>query len=452
MPPEPRTCDVLVIGAGTAGERLAQRLEGTGREVVVVTAGLVGGECPFTGCMPSKSLLHDATGARTWEQAAARRDDVVDHLDDTQHAEGLVATGATLVRGRARIVGERLVEVVPGDLPATVGAPGERVTEPRRHAARDVVVATGAAPVVPPIDGLDDVGHWTSDDLYTTHDLPASVVVLGGGAIGAEAAQALLGFGADVVVVEREHRLVDAEDPAIGEVLADALRAQGCVVHLGEEASAVRRDGDDVVVTCASGLEVRGERLLVAVGRRPNRDGLGLETIGVAPDRLGEVDDQLRVPGTDWLWAVGDVNMLAPYTHGGNAQAEVVAEVLRGRDATYRAVESPRSIYTTPPVLAVGASAAEARDRGLRRTVLRHDAIARPTTDETGPGVAVLYSDDHGHVRGFAACGARADEYGTVMTLAVQAHLGLEDIARMQAAFPTHAEILPALARRALVD
>ncbi len=341
---DPATVDVVVLGAGSGGQPLAEGLAGAGLSVTVVEEHRVGGECPYVACIPSKALLVAAARGSTWAEAVDYRDRAAEHRDDTSTAEGLVASGVNLVRGRG-----------------TVAGPGELTVDGRPlHWTRALVIATGSEPVRPPVDGLDDVPVWTSADALTTTEQPRRLVVLGGGAIGCELGQAFARLGTEVTVVEVAPRLLAAEQAFVGAVVAAGLRADGVDVRTGATATHVRRDGDDVVVTLDTGEALVADRLLVAGGRAPRGDGLGLDALGVLPDDGAvRVDPRCRALSRDSsavpdVFAVGDVTGIAPFTHTASYQAEIVVAELtgHGRDADYRAV--PRVVYTDPSVFAVG--------------------------------------------------------------------------------------------------
>ena len=313
--------DVVVLGAGSAGEVVATSLAEAGRTVALVEQLRVGGECPYVACMPSKSLLHSAgdrrgggpvdEGRAAYRQAVRRRDEVAEWRDDSRSAESLIASGTLLVRGRGRVIGPGMVEV------------GGRVL-----GWGDLVIATGSVPVVPDIPGLAAVPIWTSDVALSSSALPSSLLVLGGGAVGCELAQVFARFGARVTLVESGSRLLGRERPEIAELLAAALRHDGVDVRLSVTVQRVEPSvGDGARVTLSDGPAVDCARVLLAVGRRPAVSDLGLETLGVVPDDRGAlaVDDRCRLVGQDHVWAAGDVTAVAPFTHTATYQARIVA-------------------------------------------------------------------------------------------------------------------------------
>ncbi len=433
-----RHVDVAIVGLGSGGERLAGRLADAGWSVVGITDGRVGGECPFVACVPSKVHLADAAAGYPFAVSRSRRHDMVDRLDDDDHADDLVSRGVEVLRARARIAGPHTL--------ALVSNAGER-----RVVADHVVIATGAAART--LDVADEgVDVWTSVDLMTAKEMPASIAVIGGGAIGCESAELLAGFGVEVVLAHRDDRVLEDEDPLVGERVSAALRNRDVAIELGFDTKRLEPRGERVRIHAADGRRHDVDRVLVAIGREPRRSDLGLDAIDLAPRDLGRVDGAGRVGGTDWLWSLGDVRGVASSTHAANRQADVIADVLLGHapDTTFDPMVAPRTVYTHPPVYAVGCSGVEAAREGLRRVTVSHEDLARPAIDRTGPGAAVLFFDGDGRIRGFAGVGARVDEYGSVIALAMHLDGRVHDLAALMAPFPTHAEIITELGRRAM--
>ena len=454
--------DVVVIGAGPAGENAADYASQRGLSAVVVERQLVGGECSYWGCMPSKALLRPTevlaharrvpaaaaavTGEVDVERTLEDRDRFTSEWDDASQVEWLDDAGVDLVRGHGRIAGEGLVEVEQSD--------GSTVT---LRAAVGVVIAVGTRAATPPIDGLDDVATWDNRDVTAMKDVPDRLVVLGGGVIGVEMAQAVHRLGAsEVTVVEGLDRILNTEEPAVSEHVRARLEDEGITVHTGGFAEAVRRDGTDgpVTVVLPDGTEVTGDELLVAVGRSAPTDDLGLERVGVEPGRGGflDVDDHLRVvvdgQPSDWLSAVGDVNGRSLLTHQGKYQARLVGDRLAGVDtdpawADDRA--TPRVVFTDPQVAAVGLTEEQARERGIDVRVLQHDTGSTAGgslfgRDSGGPAVLVVDQDRRVLV-GATFVGANVSELLHSATVAIVGEVPLDRLWHAVPSFPTISEV-----------
>lgn len=442
------TFDVVVLGAGSAGENIAATLAAHGRSVALVEQLRVGGECPYVACMPSKSLLRSAearaqarrlaavAGASSsppldgddaaYAAAVARRDDIADDRRDEATAREVVEAGVELVRGHGRI-----------------SAPGVVTVDGRELGWTDLVVATGSAPQIPPIDGLDAMPTWTSDEALSAQQRPGSLFVLGGGAVGCELGQVHARFGTRVVLVDTGDQLLGREETSIAERLADVLRGDGVDVRLGVGLERAEPHGPGARLHLSDGSTLDVERVLVATGRAPSTDGLGLGVLGIEPGERGElrVDPHCRVVGQEHVWAAGDVTAIGPYTHTANYQARIVAANLLGqrRTADYRAI--PRVVYTEPAVASVGIDAATAREQGLQPVTAVMDVgeTARAVTEGAGGGRLVLTAVD-GVLVGAAAIGPRADEWLAEAVLAIRARVPLEVLADVVHPFPTFAE------------
>jgi len=452
------TFDVIVIGAGPAGEVLAGRLAGKGYRVGIAEAELVGGECSYYACMPSKALLRPAqalaearrvpgaaqavTGQLDVGAVLARRDELVGGLDDSGQVPWLESRGVTLIRGHARLDGERRV----------------RVADTVLHARRAVVIATGSAATMPPIPGLAEAGPWTNREATTATKIPRRLLVLGGGAVGVEMAQAYATLGSQVTVIEAEQRLLPREEPFAGQELREALTSLGIDVRTGVQATAVRRDGPQVTVTLSDGRTVHGEEILVATGRRPRTQDLGLETVGLPPGRPVEVGEQLSVPGLPWLYAIGDVNGRTLVTHMGKYQAHVLSEILDGNAAGVRGdnASAPRVIFTDPQVAAVGLTLQAARDQGAdaRAYDVPSSATAGGAFHGAGtPGTARIVVDERrGVIVGATFTGTDVADWLHAATIAIVSKTPVELLWQAVPAFPTRSEVWLKLLERRETD
>ena len=440
---ETHTSDVVVLGMGPAGESVAGQLAQAGLSVVGIDANLVGGECPYWGCIPSKMMVHAADllaeGRRIpemagqignitpdWGMVARRiRDEATDNWDDTVAVERFEGHGGTFVRGRGRLIADDAVEVEGTVYRATTA----------------LVVATGSAPFIPPISGLDDTPFWTNRAAVEAVDLPGSITVIGGGAIGLELAQAYGRFGSDVTVVEAADHLLPHEEPEVGEMIADVLAAEHIDLHVGASAVAVDHDGAKFTTTLADGSTVTSEQLLVAAGRRVDLGSIGADAIGVDVSEPGlPTDEHLRVaPG---VWAVGDVTFKGLFTHVGMYQAAiVVADILdqAHETADYSAV--PRVTFTDPEVGSVGMTEAQAIDAGLSVAVTSKPVAhtARGWLHQAGnDGLIKLVIDtDRDVLVGATAAGPDGGEVLGFLSLAVHAAIPLPTLRTMIYAYPT---------------
>lgn len=450
------TFDVIVIGAGPAGENVAARVREHGLSVVVVESELVGGECSYWACMPSKALLRptqvihaarSAPGAReavTGDVDAgavfSRRDEMAGGWDDGGQVSWLSDHGIDLVRGHGRLAGERTVEVTDGD--------GGIVT---LHAGRAVVVATGSAAAVPPIPGLAEAEPWGNRQMTALSDVPDGLVVIGGGVVGVEMAQAWRRLGAaDVTIVEMAEQVLPRHEPEAAAILQQALEDEGIVVRTGVTASSVERSDDGrVTVSLESGGAARGAEVLVATGRRPRTDDVGLDTVGLEPGDVLEVDDQLRVSqvGDGWLYAVGDVNGRALVTHQGKYQARIAGDVIGGVDATAWADHAavPGVVFTDPEVASVGSTEAEAEDHGLEVRTASYDparTAGAALLGDVRAGMAKLVIDDRRDVVvGATFVGPMVGEMLHAATVAIVGEVTIDRLWHAVPAFPTVSEV-----------
>jgi pyruvate/2-oxoglutarate dehydrogenase complex dihydrolipoamide dehydrogenase (E3) component len=444
-----REFDVVVLGAGPAGEVAAGRLGDAGLEVAIVESHLLGGECSFYACMPSKALLrpaellaevrripgvHEAvTGGLDVASVLSRRDEIIHNRDDSSHEPWLEQRGVTIIRGDGRLDGERRVSVGDDTLVAR----------------KAVVVATGSSPLIPPIDGLREAEPWTNRDATTAEEVPERLAILGGGVVGVEMAQAYSSLGAQVTLIERGDRLIPREEPFAGDDVEQSLRENGVDVRLGVSAKSVRAESGEVTTDLDDGGPVRSEQLLVAIGRRLNTDDIGLECVGLEPGKPIEVDDSMRA--NDWLYAIGDVNGRALLTHMGKYQARIAADVILGYDSAClpsNADESrsPRVIFTDPHVAAVGYTLAAAQADGLNVR-----AIDVPTQgsagasfygrDDTRGTTRLVVDDDRGLIVGATFTGPEIAEFLQAATVAVVGEVPLQRLFHAVPAFPTRSEV-----------
>ncbi|GLZ62461.1 NAD(P)/FAD-dependent oxidoreductase [Micromonospora sp. NBRC 107095] len=465
------TYDVVVIGAGPVGENVADRVVKGGLTAAIVERELVGGECSYWACMPTKALLRSQTALRAARQlpgareavtgeldAAAvlhRRDSIVSHWTDDGQVSWLNSAGITLYRGQGRISSDRTVEVT--------GADGALTSLTARHA---VVIATGSSALLPDVSGLGEAAPWTSREAAAASQVPGRLAIIGGGVVATEMATAYAGLGSAVTVLARDGLLTLAE-PFVGERVTQSLREAGVSVRLAAEAASVSRDGDGTVhITLTDGEQVHADEVLVAIGRTPNTQDVGLDRIGLKPGAWLTVDDTLRVVddagaliGDGWLYAAGDVNRRVLLTHQGKYQARAVGDVIVARAtgeaaddrpwgrhvATADARAVPQVVFTDPEVASVGLTAAAATAAGLRIRVVDYDlaAVAGSTLHADGyQGHARMVVDEERRVIvGFTLVGPDVAELLHAATIAIVGEVPLDRLWHAVPAYPTVSEV-----------
>jgi pyruvate/2-oxoglutarate dehydrogenase complex dihydrolipoamide dehydrogenase (E3) component len=443
-----REFDVVVLGAGPAGEVCAGRLGADGVEVALVEHHLVGGECSYYACMPSKALLRPAellaevgrvpgaseavSGSVDVGAALRRRDEVIHNLDDSSQLPWLQDRGVELVRGLGTFEGERRISVGPDVLTAR----------------RAVVVATGSAGLMPPIEGLAEARPWGNREATTAQEAPSRLLVLGGGAVGVELAQAWATLGSSVALVEAADRVLTPEEPFASEQVTEGLAQTGVEVRVGTEAVAANRGaGGKVILRLAGGDDLRGDEILVAVGRRPRTDSIGIETVGIDPGGYLETDDQLRVGGREWLYAIGDVNGRALLTHMGKYQARIAADAILGKRVTASSEDrgSPRVVFTDPQVGAVGLTLAKAQEKGIEARAVDVGTSANAGASFIGrgaPGTTRIVVDESRRVIvGATFVGPATADFVHAATIAVVGEVPLDRLWHAVPSFPTRSEV-----------
>jgi pyruvate/2-oxoglutarate dehydrogenase complex dihydrolipoamide dehydrogenase (E3) component len=441
--------DVVVVGAGPSGEVAAGRLAGAGLEVALVEDDLVGGECSFYACMPSKALLRPqevlrevrripgaaeaVTGGLDVQAVLDRRDEVIHDRDDSSMLPWLEDRGIKLFRGHGVLAGERQV----------------RVGDEELEARRAVVLSPGSYASLPPIEGLEEAEPWTNREATTAKQVPDRVVILGGGVVGTELSQAYRSLGAGVTLVEGERRLLPTEEEFACEQVTDALVELGVDVRTGRNAAKVERTGGTLRVGLDDGSAVECGQLIAALGRRPHTDELGVDTVGLEPGEYIEVDENMQVPGHDWLYAIGDVNGRAPYTHMGKYQARLAAEHILGNPSAAEhgtdGRQSPRVVFTDPQVAAVGHTEQSAKAAGLDVHVLDVGTSANAGGSYYGrnaPGTSRLLVDKGRDVIvGATITGAEVADFLHAATIAIVGEIPMGRLWHATPSFPTRSEL-----------
>ena len=458
-----QTYDVVVLGAGSTGENVADIVVRGGLSAVLVENELVGGECSYWACMPSKALLRGTevlaearavdgakqavVGQQDVAATLARRDTFTSQWDDSGQVKWVDGAGIDLIRGTGRLDGERTVVVTDAD--------GVETWLTARHA---VAVCTGSAAAIPPIDGLREVEPWTPREATSAKEVPGRLLIVGGGVVGCELATAWRGLGAEVTLVEHGDRLLPPLEPAAGQAVADSLRELGVDVRLGTDVTAARREDGDVMLTTDAG-ELRGDEVLIATGRRARTTDLGVDTVGLEPGTYLEVDDTLQVRGIPWLYGVGDVNGRRQLTHMGKYQARQAGAAIvaraRGEEldtsdwspfvATADHTATPSVVFTDPQVASVGLTVAEAEQAGRPHRVVKYalgnvSGAALFADGYTGTAIAVVDTERE-VLLGVTFIGPAVAELLQAATIAVVGEVPLSRLWHAVPAYPTMNEI-----------
>lgn len=433
--------DAAVLGMGPGGEVAASRLLKEGKKVAVIERELIGGECAYWACIPSKTVLRPAearteveraagvTGAElNWAETRNYRDYMIRNLDDTAQVDGYSTQGATVIKAEAKLAG-----------------PGRLQIGDREITADNIIIATGSDAVIPPVDGIEQITSWTNRETYTAQTLPGRAVIVGGSAVGTETATFLARFGVEVTLIHRGERLMGREDTRVGELTQSYLDEAKVDIRLGVSATRARRDGLDSILQLDDGTEVAADVVIFATGRKPRTAGLGLEDAGA---KLGEggqvlVDEHCRAG--EGIWAIGDVTDVMPFTHVAKYQGRIAADAILGRPRPARYEGIPRVVFADPEIAAAGLTENQARQKGIRTKSVELDlasAIARPWTYEQDPrGHLGLLADlDRKVVVGAWAVGPQAGEWIHQASLAIRTRLSLETLLDQVAQFPTYHE------------
>jgi pyruvate/2-oxoglutarate dehydrogenase complex dihydrolipoamide dehydrogenase (E3) component len=447
--------DVVILGAGSAGEMMAPLLAAAGKSVIIVEKYLIGGQCPFYSCMPSKSMLRSAISrfeaGRTYEnggtsqkldldsdgaaysRAAERRNLITEQRDDKDNEKSLLESGVTIIRGQGYITAANVLTVNGQDIEFI-----------------DLVISTGSYPKVPTIKGLIGLDYWGSDEATTIDELPQSLVIIGGGPVGCELAQMFSRFGTKVTVIEPIDRLIGHEEPEVSDELRRIFDLEGIRVETGKAIAQVSQsDNGRFLIELEGGVQLDSEKLLIATGRAPATKNLGLEILGI---KVGEQDQivtdlNLQVIGTKHIWAVGDVTGIGPYTHTANYQGRIAANAICGKEVAANYSALPRAVYTDPSVCSVGIGFDAAIKAGIDaiKAINLLTTVSRSQTDGNAGGVLVLVADKKSQILiGASAIGMHAEEWLSEAFLAIRAQVTLAVLVDVVHPFPSYGEAMEA--------
>lgn len=441
--------DVVVLGAGSAGEMIADTLAKAGRSVALIEKMRVGGECAYVSCMPSKAMLRSAqvrklannavvlggsstppvpdSDTQAFQWAAARRDRIAQYRDDSASAVAILAAGIALFRGSGFVIGPNLISINQQEL-----------------SWKDLVIATGSLSNIPKMAGLEKIDSWTSAEALSAVDLPCSVLIVGGGPVGCELAQIFTRFGSETTLVQSGPQLAEKEHFEVAARLAQNLEGDGVRILLNTEVVKVElTTGKQTLVHLSDGSYLIVERVIIAAGRHPDTTNLGVGILGIEVDQRGTVliDETCRVIGQKHVWAAGDVTGKAPFTHTANYQGQIVSANLLGQEQVANYVAIPRAIYTDPPVASVGKMADSKNREGFITASIDLKELSRTTTDGEEGGLLVLVADPvRGVLVGASAIGPHADEWMSEATLAIRAEIQLSLWCDVVHAFPTYGQ------------
>lgn len=433
--------DVAIIGMGPGGEVAASRLLAAGKSVAVIERELIGGECAYWACIPSKTVLRPAEarvgvdraagvkGAELdWADAREYRDYMIRHLDDSAQVAGYSKDGALVIKAEARVTG-----------PGRIQVGGREVT------ADHIIIASGSEAVIPPLEGIETITAWTNRETYTTAELPGRAVIVGGSAVGIETATFLARFGTRVTLIHRGPRLLEREEPRVGEIAEPLLREAGIDIRLNTEAVRARRNGPDSILDLSDGTEVAADVVIFATGRTPRTRGLGFETAGVVLGGHGEVivDDHNRA--AEGVWAIGDVTGIMPFTHVAKYHGRIVADAILGKPRTARHEGIPRVVFSDPEIAAVGLTKSQAEKQDINTAWAEIDlaeSIARPWTYEKEPRgqMGLLADTDKRVLIGAWAIAPQSGEWIHHAALAIREHIPIDALLDQVAQFPTYTE------------